>query len=179
MTYFELFDLSPSFDIDASQLKTKYRQLQQLHHPDFVNSNVKNTESALDQSSLVNHAYQALLAVDSRAAYLLELKKQDFGLEQSIGDLDFLQHALELREQLDEAKSPEQLESLRIELNQWLESLSREFKIDYLEEDWAEARDTTRKLRFMQRVLSDINKAEDRFDEDLDNGLDAAFDDDF
>jgi molecular chaperone HscB len=113
--------------------------------------------------------------VDSRAAYLLELKKENYGLENSIGDIEFLQHALELREQLDEATTPAQLSSLRIELQQWLESLSREFKIDYSEEDWAEARDTTRKLRFMQKIIADVDKAEDRFDDDLD----ASFDDDF
>lgn len=171
MTYFALFGLSPSFDIDATQLKQKYRQLQQLHHPDHAEA----PEQALAQSSQINHAYQTLSAVDSRAAYLLQLQQQDHHLEQSIGDLDFLQHALELREQLEEAESAEQLESLRTEVQQWLQSLSREFKIDYQEQDWAEARDTTRKLRFMQKVLADIDKAEDRFDDDLD----AAFDDDF
>lgn len=171
MTYFELFGLSPSFDIDATQLKQKYRQLQQLHHPDHA----EDAAQALAQSSQINHAYQTLSAADSRAAYMLQLQQQDHHLEQSIGDMDFLQHAIELREQLEEAESATQLDSLRREIQQWLDSLSREFKIDYAEQDWAEARDTTRKLRFMQKVMTDIDKAEDRFDDDLD----AAFDDDF
>lgn len=175
MTYFELFGLSPTFDIDPVQLKNTYRQLQQAHHPDQADNRDQAPAQALDLSSQINHAYQTLLAVDSRAAYLLQLQKQDHHLEQSIGDLDFLQHAIELREQLHEAESPDQLESLRTEITQWLQSLSREFKIDYAEQDWAEARDTTRKLRFIQKVLTDIDKAEDRFDDDLD----AAFDDDF
>lgn len=171
MTYFELFDLNPSFDIDLSQLKATYRQLQQQHHPDLAN----DQQSALSKSSQINQAYQTLQHVDSRAAYLLELKKENYGLENSIGDLEFLQHALELREQLDEATTATHLATLRVELKQWIESLSREFKIDYAEEDWAEARDTTRKLRFMQKIMADVDKAEDRFD----NDLDAAFDDDF
>ena len=90
-----------------------------------------------------------------------------------------MQHALELREQLEEASTPEQLDSLRIEVTQWLEALSREFKIDLEEQDWVDARDTTRKLRFIQRVLLDIDKAEDRFDEFGSEDLDAAFDDEF
>jgi molecular chaperone HscB len=171
VTYFELFGLNPSFDIDLNQLKSTYRQLQQQHHPDLA----ADQDAALAQSSTINQAYQTLQYVDSRAAYLLELKKENYGLENSIGDIEFLQHALELREQLDEATTPAQLSSLRIELQQWLESLSREFKIDYSEEDWAEARDTTRKLRFMQKIIADVDKAEDRFDDDLD----ASFDDDF
>ncbi|XID75871.1 Fe-S protein assembly co-chaperone HscB [Alkanindiges sp. WGS2144] len=175
MTYFELFDISPGFDVDPQQLKTKYRQLQQQYHPD------KNTgqaaQAALQQSSQINQAYQTLLHADSRAAYLLRLNDQDGGLENSIGDLDFLQHALELREQLEEANSSEQLSSLRVGVNQWLESLSREFKIDLAEQDWVDARDTTRKLRFIQRVLLDIDKAEDRLDEADFDDIDSAFDD--
>lgn len=52
----------------------------------------------------------------------------------------------------------------------------REFKIDYSEEDWAEARDTVRKLRFFQRVLNDIDKAEDQL---LDDENSFDLDDDF
>ncbi len=177
MTYFELFDISPSFEVDLQQLKTKYRQLQQLHHPDKNKQDQNNdlaNANALLQSSQINQAYQTLNFADSRAAYLLKLNKQDNGLEKSIGDMEFLQHALELREQLEEAKTTEQLSSLRIEIKQWLDSLSREFVLDLEEKDWLDARDTTRKLRFIQRVLLDIDKAEDRFDD-----LDAAFDDEF
>lgn len=176
MTYFEIFDISPSFEVDLQQLKTKYRQLQQQHHPDRNQSDnaVVSGSTSLQQSSQINQAYQTLSFADSRAAYLLKLNKQDNGLENSIGDMEFLQHALELREQLEEAQTSEQLDSLRIEVTQWLESLSREFLLDLEEKDWLDARDTTRKLRFIQRVLLDIDKAEDRFDD-----LDTAFDDEF
>lgn len=177
MTYFELFNISPSFDVDLQQLKITYRQLQETHHPDkrLAKANLSSNTSVLQQSADINQAFQTLSHTDSRAAYLLKLQKQDGGLEHSIGDLDFLQHALELREQLEEATSSEQLASLRVEVQQWLAALSREFKLDFEEQDWTEARDTTRKLRFIQRVLIDIDKAEDRFDDDLD----AAFDDEF
>lgn len=83
---------------------------------------------------------------------------------------------MELREQLDEATSPEHLSTLKQEVFQWIESLVREFKIDYSDEDWGEARDTVRKLRFFQRVLNDIEKAEDQMLDDEDN---FDLDDDF
>ena len=119
-------------------------------------------------SATVNDAYDTLRIASKRAAYMLDLKGQAIALEQSIGDVDFLSNALEVREQLDEADSADALESLRAEINQWLNALSKEFKIDYAAEDWAEARDTCRKLAFMQRILGDIDSAEDRFD-DLDD----------
>ncbi len=167
MNFFELFDLAPSFDVDLSQLTTRYRVLQRQYHPDQLQaeSNTDQALAQLQQSAKVNEAYDTLRIAAKRAAYLLELKKQAIALEQSIGDIDFLQNALEVREQLDEVDSPEALEGLRTEINQWIQALSNEFRIDYVEEDWAEARDTCRKLAFMQKILNDIDSAEDQFDD--------------
>ena len=167
MNFFELFDLTPSFDVDLSQLTTRYRALQRQYHPDQLQaqSNSDQALAQLSQSARVNEAYDTLRIAAKRAAYLLELNKQAIALEQSIGDIDFLQNALEVREQLDEVDSPEALEGLRTEINQWIQALSNEFRIDYAEEDWAEARDTCRKLAFMQKILNDIDSAEDQFDD--------------
>lgn len=164
MNFFALFDLPESFDIDLSALAQRYRSLQREYHPDQ-----QTAASAVSQidSATINIAYDTLRVVDKRAAYLLSLKQQAIALDQSIGDIDFLGNALEVREQLDEANTPEMLDSLRQEVQQWIESLSREFELDYGSEDWPEARDTCRKLAFMRRILDDIDATEDRFD-DLD-----------
>ncbi len=86
-----------------------------------------------------------------------------------------MQSALEIREQLDEATDTEQLQTLKEEVRQWIDGLVREFKIDYQEEDWAEARDTVRKLRFFQKVLHDIDKAEDQLLDDDSFDLDDDY----
>ncbi|CAM3027239.1 Fe-S protein assembly co-chaperone HscB [Acinetobacter celticus] len=171
MNHFELFNLPVALDIDLVALKTEFLKLQQQYHPDKA----KNKDQALIKSSEINQAFKALSNVDSRAAYLLGLKKQDYHLDQSINDFEFLQSALEIREQLDEAHSADDLTSLKNEVEQWIISLIREFKIDYTDEDWAEARDTVRKLRFFVKVMADINKAEDRFLDDDSFDLDDDF----
>lgn len=173
MNHFELFELEPALEIDLTQLKAKFLKLQQQYHPD---NNQDQIEQAIAKSSQVNQAYDVLKHVDSRAAYLLQLQKQDGGIEQSIHDFEFLQSALELREQLDEATSSEQLQGLRTEVEQWVNALIKEFQIDYAEQDWSEARDTVRKLRFFRHVLMDIDKAEEKLFDDEDF---AGFDDDF
>ena len=173
MNHFELFELEPALDIDLTQLKAKFLKLQQQYHPD---NNQDQIEQAIAKSSQVNQAYDVLKHVDSRAAYLLQLQKQDGGIEQSIHDFEFLQSALELREQLDEATSSEQLQGLRTEVEQWVNALIKEFQIDYAEQEWSEARDTVRKLRFFRHVLMDIDKAEEKLFDDEDF---AGFDDDF
>lgn len=174
MTYFELFDLDPNLDIDFDLLKANFLALQQKFHPD---NNQDNIEQAVKQSSEVNQAFDTLKHIDSRAAYLLKLEKQDFGLEQSIHDFEFLQSALELREQLEDATTSPQLQLLRQEIEQWVASLIREFKIDFNAQDWSEARDTVRKLRFFRHVLADIDKAEDKLfnDEQFDDFDDHDF----
>ncbi|MGR2825089.1 Fe-S protein assembly co-chaperone HscB [Acinetobacter sp. XS-4] len=172
MNHFELFNLPVELDIDLASLKSSFLNLQQQHHPDKA----EDKNQALIKSSEINQAFKTLSQIDSRAAYLLALKKQDHHLDQSISDFEFLQSALELREQLDEATSQEHLSTLKQEVLQWIESLVREFKIDYSDEDWGEARDTVRKLRFFQRVLNDIEKAEDQMLDDEDN---FDLDDDF
>lgn len=171
MNHFQLFALQPTLDIDMVALKTQFLKLQQQHHPDKAD----DKQLAMIQSSEINQAYKILSEVDQRAAYLLTLQKQDHLLDQSIHDFDFLQSALEIREQLEDSIDSAQLNSLRVEIQQWMDGLVRAFKIDYAEEDWVEARDNVRKLRFFQKVMKDIDQAEDRL---LDNE-DFDLDDDF
>ena len=171
MSHFELFNLPTELDIDLALLKSNFLALQQQYHPDKA----EDKDLALIKSSEINQAYKVLANVDSRAAYLLSLKKQDHHLDQSISDFEFLQSALEIREQLDEAFDTAELQSLKKEVQQWMDGLVREFKLDYTHEEWADARDTVRKLRFFQKVMNDIDKAEDRLLDDEDFDLDDEF----
>jgi molecular chaperone HscB len=167
LNFFEFFGLKTEPVLDQAVLAARYRERQQQYHPDAGGF---DAAEALKLSTLVNQAYDTLRLPDRRAAHLLSLHGQANGLEQSIHDMDFLQNAIELREQLDEVESPIELISLRLELQQWLDALSAEFQIDWDDQDWPEARDTARKLAFIQKVLGDLDRIEDRFD-DLDDHL--------
>ena len=82
MIHFELFQLQEELDIDLAALKKQFLSLQQQYHPDKAS----DKDQALIKSSEINQAYKVLSLVDSRAAYLLALKKQDHHLDQSIND---------------------------------------------------------------------------------------------
>ena len=91
----------------------------------------------------------------------------------TVSDTDFLMAQMELREQLEEAETLEQMAELRTEAEDWLQNLGREFAIDYRDGDWAEAGDTVRKMQFMSRFIEEVRQQEaqledDDFDEDLD-----------
>jgi molecular chaperone HscB len=171
MNHFELFKLPIALDIDLAALKAEFLKLQQQYHPDKA----EDKDQALIKSSEINQAFKVLSAVDSRAAYLLSLKKQDYHLDQSISDFEFLQDALDIREQLEDATRTEDLNSLKVEVQQWIDGLVREFKLDYDDSDWGEARDTVRKLRFFVKVMADIDKAEERLLDDDSFDLDDDF----
>lgn len=165
MNYFELFNLPVTLSIDLDELKSTTLKLQQKYHPDRA----ENKEQALIQSSEINHAYKILSHVDSRAAYLLSLKNQDEGLDQSIHDLFFLQDALEVREDLENATTESQLTSVKNQVTQAIESLTVDFQNSYEHSDWDNAKDYVRKLQFFQRVLNDVDKAEEKlFDDQFD-----------
>lgn len=170
MTYFELFRLPVSIQIDQTKLKSSFLELQQQYHPDKAT----NKEQALIQSSEINQAYNTLLLVDSRAAYLLKLQQQDHNLDQSIHDLMFLQDALELRESLEEAQNAEQIKVLKKHVQQHINELTNMFASAYSQMAWHDAQEIVRKLKFFQRVFNDIDKAEDRLFDDEFN-LDDEF----
>jgi molecular chaperone HscB len=164
--YFVLFGLPIGFHLNHEALASRYRELQRQYHPDRFAHHPEEQQKAVQWSSQLNTAYEILNNPVKRASYLLELARQPISLNTSIADTDFLMSQLELREQLDEATSGEQLLSLRLEVEEWIGCLAREFVIDYDEEDWQEARDTVRKMHFMSNFLADIRRHEDQLEDD-------------
>ncbi|PTQ90838.1 Fe-S protein assembly co-chaperone HscB [Agitococcus lubricus] len=164
--YFVLFNVPIGFQVNAEVLASRYRELQRQFHPDRFAHNPDEQQKAVQWSAKLNTAYEVLNSPVKRASYLLELVNRPISLNTSIADTDFLMSQLELREQLDDAESPEQLVSLRLEVEEWLDSLAREFVLDYDDEDWSEAQDTVRKMHFMSNFLLDIRQQEDRFDDE-------------
>lgn len=73
--YFALLSMTHSFEIDKNQLYTNYIALQQLLHPDkYANKTKAEKLLALEYTSKLNKAYQALNDDKSRAEYLLSLE---------------------------------------------------------------------------------------------------------
>jgi len=174
--HFVLFGLPVSFHLNVEALASRYRELQRQYHPDRFAHHPEEQAKAVQWSSQLNSAYQVLNSPVQRAGYLLELVQQPISLNTSIADTDFLMSQLELREQLDEATTSEQLVSLGLEVEEWLTSLAREFVIDYDEEDWSEARDTVRKMHFMSNFLADIRRHEDKLDDEENDDFDDDLD---
>lgn len=164
--YFVLFGLPIGFQVDTEALASRYRELQRQYHPDRFAHHPEEQQKAVQWSAQLNTAFETLNSPVKRASYLLELAAHPISLNTSIADTDFLMSQLELREQMDEANSVEQLVGLRLEVEEWLQSLAREFVLDYNDEDWSEAQDTVRKMHFMANFLADIRQHEDKLEDE-------------
>ena len=76
--YFELFDLETSFFISDSNLKDSYRREIARFHPDkFASKTDSEKLQALQNTSLLNTAFEMIKSPLNRASYLLKLDGVD------------------------------------------------------------------------------------------------------
>ena len=164
--FFALFEQPVQFAVDQERLDQQLRLLQKRYHPDNLvadSKNVADSAQAKQQSeqasALINQAYQTLSAPDSRASYLLDIAGQAQNLEHSIADLDFLEDAMQMRMDLDDAiegKELAALKQLHPQITERLNKQSVRFDSAYHSQDWQTAIDATQKLKFLVKLDADV-----------------------
>ncbi|MBE0440948.1 MAG: Fe-S protein assembly co-chaperone HscB [Psychrobacter sp.] len=166
--FFALFEQPVQFEVNQDSLDQHLRLLQKRYHPDNVAKNQTNIIQAQlkseKYSALINQAYQTLSSPDSRASYLLDIANQAQNLEHSIADLDFLEDAMEMRMDLDEAtedKNRLTLQQLHPQITERLANQSQRFNDAYQTQSWNTAIDATQKLKFLVKLDADVTTALD------------------
>jgi len=161
--FFALFEQPVQFEINQNNLDQRLRLLQKRYHPDNVAKNQTDMVQAQLQSekasALINQAYQTLSAPDSRAGYLLDMADQAQNIEHSIADLDFLEDAMQMRMDLDDAiedKDLSSLQQLHPQITERLAKQSERFNSAYQNQDWQTAIDATQKLKFLVKLNADV-----------------------
>ena len=169
--HFELFDLPVSFAIDRTVLDQSYRKLQSEVHPDrFAAATSAERLRSMQWATLANEAYQTLKSPVARARYLLHLNGIDTQEETNTAmPADFLMQQMEWREAIDEAREATDisaLEKLLIDLNR--EAASQEAQLHAAideQHDYPRAASTVRKLRFLDKVRDEIERAIEALEE--------------
>ncbi len=112
--YFELFDLETSFFISDSILKDSYRREIARFHPDkFASKTDSEKLQALQNTSLLNTAFESIKSPLNRASYLLKLEGVDpFDEKDTAMEHDFLTSQIELREELELIESKKETDQL-------------------------------------------------------------------
>ncbi len=161
--HFALFGLPIAFELDAERLERAYRDIQAQIHPDrFAHAGEAEQRLSMQWATRVNEAYQTLRKPFERARYLLQLNGVD-ALDPRDTSMppDFLMRQMEWREALADAGGDSgALARLEDELRAHAAELRAELaqQIDR-RRDWPAAAATLRKLRFMDKLLEEIEAA--------------------
>ena len=154
--YFELFSLKLNFNIDLSELELAYRQKVAEFHPDKCASGTDKEKSlALQNTSLINTAYNTLKSSLLRATYLLELEGINaFDEKDTQMNVDFLMSQVELRESLeviesdkDEMKLDDFIENISAKIKMNIDNISAAFNSDH-----AQIKNLVRELKFYEQL---------------------------
>ena len=167
--YFELFDLETSFFIDEAALKSSYQlEISRFHPDNFATRGEPEKLQALQNTSLLNSAYNALKAPLSRASYLLKLQGVDaFDEKDTVMEEGFLISQIELRDKLEDIE--EKKDSLG--LDNFIELIDSfiEEKIKLISEAYNLSSDQqvikmhVRELKFFDQLYKEANSLMDEW----------------
>ncbi len=164
--YFALFNLQPVFDVNLTDLATRYRALQRDVHPDrFANCSDAERRHAVQRAAEVNDAFQTLKDPLRRARYLLALKGIETDDEtDTVMDPEFLMRQMDLREELEQVRTQQgrdranALDHLRRDLVSQFDDKMNAFRNAFID-DLARARVVVRELQFLRKFLDEIGCA--------------------
>jgi molecular chaperone HscB len=166
--FFAILDMPAGCQLDRQLLDEQYRKRQAVWHPDrFVNASESAKRQALQQTSLLNDAYNILKHPLRRAEHLLDLRLCESG-ELAVAKLEpeFLLQQLQWREeleQLDEQRDEPALASLRQRVEAALARHWLLIEADIARHDWCAARLSLQKLQFLNKLQEELNHLEDRW----------------
>ncbi|MCE9678694.1 co-chaperone HscB [Shewanella sp. AS1] len=170
MNYFELFSLSPEFDLDTALLAQRYRELQRAVHPDkFANASEQDKRIAVQRTAQVNDGFNTLKHPISRAEHMLSLKGIDLSHESTtVKDTLFLMQQMEWRESLEDIKHSDDPDEIIDELHhsfaehqtQLITKMSELIGSDD-PKVLQDAADVIRKMKFMAKLQDELARAED------------------
>jgi molecular chaperone HscB len=157
---FELFGVPRRFEQDRAVLDARWRALQAEVHPDrYAAQGSAAQRVAMQWAVRVNEAYQRLKDPLKRAAYLCELNGMPVDTENNTAmSPAFLVQQMEWREELEAARSADDVEALANEV-----TARKRAGFDELRRTLDERRDTAaaaeqvRALMFVERFAEDID----------------------
>jgi len=172
-SFFELFNLPVSFEVNLKALSARFREAQRAAHPDkFANAGEAERRLSVQMAARINEAYQVLKDPLSRGRYLLELRGVALDDADTAFDGAFLMEQMELRERLadvkDSAEPAQQLQAVANDIAGHSRDLIGEMASLLSETDddsLQQARSITRKLQFFRRLNEEVETLEDELAE--------------
>ena len=174
--HFELFGLPQTYQIDLEALAARYLDLQRVVHPDrYAGAGDRERRLSMQGATRVNEAFQVLKDPVRRARYLLALHGVDTEAgRQTTHDAAFLMEQLELREELEAARSRADpmwsLDSLMTRIDRQIRSLVAQLAVQLDSPSPARlevARDLVGRMQFLQKLRQEAEALEADLEEAL------------
>jgi molecular chaperone HscB len=171
--YFEIFNAPVAYEIDLNRISGLYRELQKSVHPDrFAHASDQEKRLAMQQTSLINQAFQTLKDPILRAQYLLQLQGMEIHAEtDTTMDGEFLMEQMEIREAIaevrDKADPLAELDKLAAILKNKFEKLSAAFTEQHASQSLKAARETVRKMQFVVKAQSEIHELVEELENEM------------
>jgi len=169
MNYFQLFDLPEQFELDLTELGSRYLALQKRFHPDnFAAGSERDRLLSVQQTANINDAYHSLKQPLLRAEHLLALRGLKISNEQrSFAEPAFLMQQMELREQLADVREQADPEQAIADIEQQLvkqrkvlqNALHQALSARSTEQDQLAA-ELVRKLKFFYKLQQELELIE-------------------
>ena len=157
MDHFARLGLPAALELEPASLDRAYFALQRQWHPDrFVTRPPDERARASTEAATLNDAYRTLKDPLSRAVYLAELRGVELpGDGKTIDDPDLLMEAMEAREALHEAASPDAVDALAAQAKKRAQEALKGLADLFLHEDKPAIRKTLLRLRYFDKFAEE------------------------
>jgi molecular chaperone HscB len=157
MDHFARLGLPAALELEPASLDRAYFALQRQWHPDrFVARPPDERARASSEAAALNDAYRTLKDPLSRAVYLAGLRGVELpGDGKTIDDPDLLMEAMETREALHEAATPDAVDALAGEAKRQAQKALAELADLFLHEDKPAIRKTLLRLRYLDKFAEE------------------------
>jgi molecular chaperone HscB len=157
MDHFARLGLPAALDLELSSLDRAYFALQRQWHPDrFVAKPPEERARASAEAAALNDAYRTLKDPLSRAVYLAGLKGVELpGDGKTIDDPELLMEAMEAREALQEADTPDAIEALTERSSRDFEEALAGLESLFLANEKAAIRKSLLRLRYLDKFAEE------------------------
>ena len=167
MNCFEVFGLSPTFDIDKVSLTKKYQELQKQYHPDnFAGANSGQQPLAVSISAHINHAYTTLNSPLLLTLELLKLNNIELNLSENTSlTPEFLGMQMEIHELIEDAtqaKNIDALDKIAADLIKKQQELIKQIEFAFNQKECTKIVELTKALAFYDKLIKVIADKIDR-----------------
>jgi len=160
--HFTRLDVKRSYEVGEKILELAYFSKQRMLHPDlYIRKSDQEKKYSMGHAVDLNEAYETLKSPLKRAEYILKIEGIIVNQDNSTSlkpSQAMLMESLEMREELENADSSEQIRTLIVHAIDDRMAVIDDIKNQFAQGKLDDAAQSTIKLRYMEKYIEEIKK---------------------